>query len=117
MTASPSISRRTANATRRKSPKRDLLPPKTGTPCPAAGLNPLRPTAYSLRSTASLLSLHQLPQHRLQNPAVAVVVQLHRRINPHGGRERNRRALPLRHDRQLLSWLEVLAEPRDLERL
>src|SRR2546427_5920231 len=62
----------------------------------------------------------QLPQHVLEDSAVAVMLQLLRRVDADGYRELHTRAVrPRRPDHQLLAARESLgehgAEPRDLE--
>src|SRR5664279_1857315 len=60
----------------------------------------------------------ELPQHISQDAAVAVVIDLVRRIEPDGGRERRLLALRVRRrDRELLLRREVLRDARDGESL
>src|SRR5258708_3336879 len=60
--------------------------------------------------------LQHVPKHRMQNPAVAVVVNLHRRINSTRRGELDRLAVVVcDFDGDLLAGFEVLGD-RDVER-
>src|SRR5262245_59427408 len=61
---------------------------------------------------------HQLAQHGLQDAAVAVVIDLDRRVEPRGHHQRSARAVgPLHLDRHVLARLELARKAADRERL
>src|SRR3989440_12441033 len=60
------------------------------------------------------LFVHQLSQHKRQNPAVPIIIDLDRRIDPK--LHRQRAFLPVRSfdlQRDLLSWFDRVGQSRD----
>ena len=93
--------------------------------CSEARSRIIRPWLGNLASVAADNELstprslrQQLPQHRLQDAAVAVVVQLDRRVDADASRERLGRAVGrLGRDRDRRSRLELVVQARDVEHL
>ena len=79
--------------------------------CPRPSPTGVAATRLPVRQESSLFVPQHIPQHRVQNPPVPEVLNLHRRIDPADAGELHRVALGVTsRDLHLLHRLEVVAD-------